>query len=77
MYNKYIINKKLILGVIKMKKKQFNIYRVNYSFYEGCTDYINVTAKNVEEASKKAIRKLEHICSTDDWDIESIEPFRG
>ena len=41
-----------------MKKKQFNIYRVNYSFYEGCTDYINVTAKDVEEASKKAIRKL-------------------
>ena len=60
-----------------MKKEKLDVYRVTYSFYEGCTDYIDVIAKDVEEASKKAIRKLEQICSTDDWDIESIEPFRS
>ena len=60
-----------------MKKKQFNIYRVNYSFCEGCTDYIDVIATDVQNASEKAIKTLERICSTDDWDIESIEPFRS
>ena len=56
---------------------RLDVYRVTYSFYEGCTDYIDVIATDVQEASKKAIKKLECICSTDDWDIESIEPFRS
>lgn len=56
---------------------RLDVYRVTYGFYEGCTDYIDVIATSVEEASKKAIRRLEQICSTDDWDIESIEIFRS
>ena len=56
---------------------RLNVYRVTYSFYEGCTDYIDVIATDVQDASKKAIKKLERICSTDDWDIENIELFRS
>ena len=56
---------------------RLDVYRVTYSFYEGCTDYIDVIATDVQNASEKAIKKLESICSTDDWDIESIEPFRS
>ena len=56
---------------------KLDVYRVTYSFYEGCTDYIDVIATDVQNASEKAIKVLERKCSTDDWDIESIEPFRS
>ena len=56
---------------------RLDIYRVTYSFCKGRTDYIDVIATDVQNASEKAIKKLESICSTDDWDIENIEPFRS
>ena len=56
---------------------RLDVYRVTYSFCEGCTDYIDVIATDVQNASEKAIKQLERTCSTDDWDIESIEPFRS
>ena len=56
---------------------RLDIYRVTYSFCKGCTDYIDVIATDLHNSSEKAIKKLECICSTDDWDIESIEPFRS
>ena len=57
--------------------KKLDVYRVTYSFYKGCTDYIDVIATDVQNASEKAIKVLERKCSTDDWDIENIEPFRS
>ena len=56
---------------------RLDIYRVTYNFHKGCTDYIDVIATDVQNASEKAIKKLERICSTDDWNIENIEPFRS
>ena len=56
---------------------RLDIYRVTYSFCKGRTDYIDVIATDVQNASEKAIKNLEHICSTDDWNIESIELFRS
>ena len=56
---------------------RLDIYRVTYSFCKGRTDYIDVIATDVQEANKKAIKELKRIRSTDDWDIESIEPFRS
>ena len=56
---------------------KLDVYRVTYSFYEGCTDYIDVIATDVQEANKKAIKELKRIRSTDDWNIENIELFRS
>ena len=56
---------------------RLDVYRVTYSFCEGCTDYIDVIATDVQNASEKAIKELKRICSTDDWNIESIELFRS
>ena len=56
---------------------KLDVYRVTYSFCKGRTDYIDVIATDVQNASEKAIKTLERICSTDDWDIENIEPFRS
>ena len=56
---------------------KLDVYRVTYSFYEGCTDYIDVIATDVQNASEKAIKELKRICSTYDWNIESIELFRS
>ena len=56
---------------------RLDIYRVTYSFCKGCTDYIDVIATDVQNASEKAIKELKRICSTDDWNIESIELFRS
>ena len=56
---------------------RLDVYRVTYSFYEGCTDYIDVIATDVQNASEKAIKELKRIRSTDDWNIESIELFRS
>ena len=56
---------------------RLDIYRVTYNFHKERTDYIDVIATDVQNASEKAIKELKCICSTDDWDIESIEPFRS
>ena len=56
---------------------RLDIYRVTYSFCKGCIDYIDVIATDVQNASEKAIKELKRICSTDDWNIESIELFRS
>ena len=56
---------------------KLDVYRVTYSFHEECTDYIDVIATDVQAASEKAIKVLERKCSTDDWNIENIEPFRS
>ena len=56
---------------------RLDIYRVTYNFHKGCTDYIDVIATDVQNASEKAIKELKRICSTDDWNIENIELFRS
>ena len=56
---------------------RLDVYRVTYSFYEGCTDYIDVIATDVQNASEKAIKELKRIRSTDNWNIENIELFRS
>ena len=56
---------------------RLDVYRVTYSFYEGCTDYIDVIATDVQNASEKAIKELKRIRSTSNWNIENIEPFRS
>ena len=56
---------------------RLDVYRVTYSFCEGRTDYIDVIATDIQNASEKAIKVLECKCSTDDWNIENIEPFRS
>ena len=56
---------------------RLDIYRVTYSFCKGRTDYIDVIATDVQNASEKAIKELKRIRSTDDWNIENIEPFRS
>ena len=56
---------------------RLDIYRVTYSFCKGRTDYIDVIATDVQNASEKAIKDLKRKCSTDDWNIESIELFRS
>lgn len=47
-------------------------YLVTYEFYEGCTEDLIVMAKSRESASAKAIKQLDKIMTTDDWDIQSI-----
>ena len=37
---------------------RLDVYRVTYGFYEGCTDYIDVIATDVQNASEKAIKKI-------------------
>ena len=56
---------------------RLDIYRVTYNFHKERTDYIDVIATDVQNASEKAIKELKCICSTDDWNIESIELFRS
>ena len=56
---------------------RLDVYRVTYSFCKGRTDYIDVIATDVQNASEKAIKELERKCSTDDWNIENIELFRS
>ena len=56
---------------------RLDIYRVTYNFCKWRTDYIDVIATDVQNASEKAIKELKRICSTDDWNIESIELFRS
>ena len=55
-------------------KKQLLLHKfgVKFSFYEGCTDYLTVLAKNEKQASEKAKKWLEKNMLTDDWDIEEI-----
>ena len=55
-------------------KKQLLLHEfgVKFSFYEGCTDYLTVLAKNDKRASEKAKKWLEKNMLTDDWDIEEI-----
>ena len=47
-------------------------FEVKFSFYEGCTDYLTVLAKNEKQASEKAKKWLSKNMLTDDWDIEEI-----
>ena len=55
-------------------KKQLLLHEfgVKFSFYEGCTDYLTVLAKNEKQAAVKAKKWLEKNMLTDDWDIEEI-----
>ena len=55
-------------------KKQLLLHEfgVKFSFYEGCTDYLTVLAKNEKQAAAKAKKWLEKNMLTDDWDIEEI-----
>ena len=55
-------------------KKQLLLHEfgVKFSFYEGCTDYLTVLAKNEKQAAAKAKKWLEKNMFTDDWDIEEI-----
>ena len=55
-------------------KKQLLLHEfgVKFSFYEGCTDYLTVLAKNEKQASEKARKKKKKNMLTDDWDIEEI-----
>ena len=55
-------------------KKQLLLHEfgVKFSFYEGCTDYLTVLAKNEKQAGEKARKWLSKNMLTDDWDIEEI-----
>ena len=55
-------------------KKQLLLHEfgIKFSFYEGCTDYLIVLAKNEKQAAAKAKKWLEKNMLTDDWDIEEI-----
>ena len=55
-----------------MKKLLLHEFNVTFSFYEGCTDYLTILAKNKIQASVKAKKWLEKNMVTDDWDIEEI-----
>ena len=55
-----------------MKKLLLDKFEVKFSFYEGCTDYLTVLAKNEKQASEKARKWLSKNMLTDDWDIEEI-----
>ena len=56
-----------------MKKQLlFHKFDVKFSFYEGCTDYLTILAKNEKQAAAKAKKWLEKNMLTDDWDIEEI-----
>ena len=55
-----------------MKKLLLHEFKVKFSFYEGCTDYLTILAKNEIQAGMKAKKWLEKNMITDDWDIEEI-----
>ena len=55
-------------------KKQLLLHEfgVKFSFYEGCTDYLTVLAKNEKQASEKAKKWITKNMLSDDWDKEEI-----